>query len=142
MDRFANGLVNLNNQYLKDESLPLELRNGVKVAVIDDGVDILHPTLLGRIVGGESFDSGYQDPNLRGGKSPFQHSVTGHGTLMAYMIWRICPMVEIMVCKLDVYHRQTHRGPVATFTPSSAADVRGFQFVIFPFSKASILDRQ
>lgn len=70
--------------------------NPVTVALIDDGADITHPELKGNNFPGKSFDL-YND-GLR--VSPFWTSDSGHGTLMARLIHRICPSAMIHIIKL------------------------------------------
>ncbi|CAI4212575.1 unnamed protein product [Parascedosporium putredinis] len=71
MDRFANGLVNLEGRY------PGKFPKGVIVAVIDDGVDVLHQALSGKVYAGESFDQGHCDPNLREANAPTSILIDG-----------------------------------------------------------------
>ncbi len=126
MDRFADGIFALNPpagfppDYLTNPTLPPELRKDVKVALIDDGVNLTHKAIANKIENGRSFDSVYDDPDLRGAPEPFHGSTTGHGTCMAYMIGRVCPNVKIFVCKLNVIRRGG--GEKANFTAKSAAD--------------------
>lgn len=76
---------------MKDASL-----NPITVALIDDGADITHPELKGNKFPGKSFDL-YND----GWRvSPFWASASGHGTLMARLIHRICPSAMIYIIKL------------------------------------------
>lgn len=70
--------------------------NPVTVALIDDGTDITHDELKGNNFPGKSFDL-YND----GWRvSPFWASASGHGTLMARLIKRICPSAMIYTIKL------------------------------------------
>lgn len=125
MDAFAQGIQMLKapggfpDGYLTHGSLPPELSKEVRVALIDDGADFMHRAIKNILDNGRSFDSGFDDFDGIGGPGPFHGSTTGHGTLMAYMIGRVCPKVKIFVCKLDVLRD----GPKASFTAKSAADV-------------------
>ncbi|KAK4163264.1 hypothetical protein QBC43DRAFT_319804 [Cladorrhinum sp. PSN259] len=137
MDTFAQGIQMLKapsgfpDGYLTHDSLPPELSKEVRVALIDDGADFMHRAIKNILDNGRSFDSGFEDFDGIGGPGPFHGSTTGHGTLMAYMIGRVCPKVKIFVCKLDV----VRDGPKASFTAKSAADAvefavkRGFDII-------------
>ncbi|KAJ4111451.1 hypothetical protein NW768_011804 [Fusarium equiseti] len=125
MDDFVSGMDNLEfpdrfaDKYQKDESLPLPLRQDVTVALIDDGVDLMHKGISGNIGTGRSFGNAFEDQDLSGAPQSFHASATGHGTCMAQMITRMCPKVKIFVCKLD-FIRQ-HAGK-PSFTAKSAAE--------------------
>ncbi|KAK3983956.1 hypothetical protein QBC44DRAFT_302234 [Cladorrhinum sp. PSN332] len=140
MDTFSEGIQSLKppsdftGKYLDHDGLPSELRKEVRVALIDDGADFMHQPIKGFLENGRSFqsDDGYDDLDGRGRptSSSFHGSTTGHGTLMAYLIGRICPTVKIFVCKLE-----TEGGHGASFTAKSAADAvefavkRGFDII-------------
>ncbi|KAM0565038.1 hypothetical protein ACHAP9_008779 [Verticillium nonalfalfae] len=68
----------------------------VVVALIDDGVDMHDQSLQGKILDGQTFDHG-DDFRVR----PYWVSEKGHGTVMANMICRVCPMVKIVAIRLD-----------------------------------------
>jgi hypothetical protein len=68
----------------------------VVVAVIDDGVDNTTQRLIGSILTGRTYGS---DPNGER-LSPWYVSENGHGTVMASMIHRVCPMVKIYPIRL------------------------------------------
>ncbi|KAL1847089.1 hypothetical protein Daus18300_014059 [Diaporthe australafricana] len=70
--------------------------NPITVALIDDGADITHPELKDNNFPGKSFDH-YKD---RWRVAPFWESASGHGTLMARLIHRICPSATIHIIKL------------------------------------------
>lgn len=92
----------------------------VKVALIDDGTDITHPDLKGVKFPGKSFHH-YQDGSTWR-VSPYWDSSSGHGTLMARLIHRICPSAVIHIIKL-----QTFGGDGSTklqINPDSAVSVR------------------
>ncbi|KAL7793940.1 subtilisin-like protein [Trichoderma afarasin] len=74
-----------------------DFESDVVVALIDDGVDRLDNTLSGQILEGKSFD--YHDGQVR---PPFS-SARGHGTVMASMILRVCPMAKIYPIRLKTY---------------------------------------
>ncbi|KAG5761608.1 hypothetical protein H9Q72_010296 [Fusarium xylarioides] len=76
----------------------------VEVALIDDGVDIMHPDLndtRDRTFLGQSFDhhNGGSTPRV----PPYWSSSSGHGTLMARLIHKICPSAIIHVIKLQTF---------------------------------------
>jgi hypothetical protein len=74
-----------------------EALNATTVAVIDDGVTIPHHESAGKVFSGKSF-SVYDDGwRVR----PYWSSDTGHGTLMARLIHRVCPKAHIDVIKLQ-----------------------------------------
>lgn len=130
MDTFAGAvrrvqeerLQNFPEDYLTCQTLPKELSKDVTVALIDDGVDSMHPAISKNLVGGKSFDSGFGPRDRLGSPAPFHGSETGHGTFMAYMIQRVCPSVKIFVYKLDVRGKDKF-GDAVTFTAKNAADV-------------------
>ncbi|KAI1505744.1 hypothetical protein F5X99DRAFT_367585 [Biscogniauxia marginata] len=86
----------------------------VKVALIDDGADIMHSELRGKKSLGKSFD--YYNGGWR--VSPFWDSASGHGTLMARLIHRICPSAVIYIVKLKTI--QTANSRKIQIDPKSA----------------------
>lgn len=75
--------------------------NPVEIALIDDGTDITHPDLKGMKISGKSFHHYYEGSTWR--VSPYWDSSSGHGTLMARLIHRICPSAIIHVIKLQTF---------------------------------------
>nr|RBQ96893.1 hypothetical protein FVER53263_04444 [Fusarium verticillioides] len=76
----------------------------VEVALIDDGVDFMHPDLndtRDRTFLGKSFD--YRDEHPTPRVPPYWSSPSGHGTLMARLIHKICPSAVIHVIKLQTF---------------------------------------
>ncbi|KAJ4256271.1 hypothetical protein NW762_009351 [Fusarium torreyae] len=73
----------------------------VEVALIDDGTDITHPDLKGMKFPGKSFHDYQEGSTWR--VSPYWDSASGHGTLMARLIHRICPSAIIHVIKLQTF---------------------------------------
>ncbi|KAK1254757.1 hypothetical protein MKX08_008752 [Trichoderma sp. CBMAI-0020] len=99
MDKFRGALKSM---------LPLETlspKHRVRVALIDDGVNLGSVDMYGGIVNvtGLSFH-----PSDRQTENPWHCSSGGHGTIMANMILRINPWVELFVIKLHcgVSHNQ------------------------------------
>ncbi|KAL7933306.1 hypothetical protein V8C35DRAFT_305479 [Trichoderma chlorosporum] len=76
------------------------LKEDVIVALIDDGVDSCDPAFAGRVIEGKTFD--YQE----GGVGQHYISARGHGTEMARMILKACPMASIYSIRL-----KTHLSP-------------------------------
>lgn len=88
--------------------------------MIDDGIDVIDLDTYGNRVqaAGDSFF-----PSINGAKRPWNHTIMGHGTIMANMIARINPMVSLAVLKLwdelapegtrIIYPRQPPRRSVA-----------------------------
>ncbi len=80
--------------------------------MIDDGVNLDIPTVAGKVIGGSTFDRGDPDEN---GPSPYFISSSGHGTVMADMICRVCPMTaKLYVFKLETYLNQDPLGQSQT----------------------------
>lgn len=68
----------------------------VKVAVIDDGVMLDHPSIELNIEAGETF---YRNDD--GSWPGWYQSTHGHGTQMALLICEMCPHVKLYIAKLD-----------------------------------------
>lgn len=68
------------------------------MALIDDGVDLLQPALEKRVKAGISFTTYFSSDTLT---KPYYLSSLGHGTLMAKLISRVCPMAELYVARID-----------------------------------------
>ncbi|KAL6402302.1 hypothetical protein AUP68_14774 [Ilyonectria robusta] len=89
------------------------LQKPVVVALIDDGVDSCDPAFSGRVIEGVTFD--YQDR----GVGQYYISGRGHGTEMARMICKVCPMASIYSIRLKT-HSSPDRGH-STIDAASAA---------------------
>ncbi|PYI33496.1 hypothetical protein BP00DRAFT_117362 [Aspergillus indologenus CBS 114.80] len=89
MDNFADFIQNIRP--------PTGWKEDVRVALIDDGVDIEEKTLRGKIIGGRSFCPRDYAQNLQ---RSFYVSGSGHGTVMASLICRVCPTAKLFVVKL------------------------------------------
>ncbi|KAF8462775.1 peptidase S8/S53 domain-containing protein [Kalaharituber pfeilii] len=83
-------------------------RRPIKVAVIDDGIDALYndEQFANTLVGGESFCTGPY-------RKPYFFSSTGHGTLMADLVQRVCPKVKLYVARLDEIQGENKMQPTA-----------------------------
>ncbi|KAM0544667.1 hypothetical protein ACHAPJ_011728 [Fusarium lateritium] len=71
-----------------------EIEKEVIVALIDDGVDMLDTALSDQILDGKTFD--FHDERVGHAFA----SAKGHGTVMANMILRVCPMAKIYPIRL------------------------------------------
>ncbi|RAK81430.1 S8 family peptidase [Aspergillus fijiensis CBS 313.89] len=89
MDKFADFIQNIHS--------PAGSMEGIRVALIDDGVDIEEKTLRGKIVGGRSFSPREHAQNLQ---RSFYVSGGGHGTVMASLVCRLCPAAKLFVVKV------------------------------------------
>ncbi|CEI63692.1 hypothetical protein FVEN_g6813 [Fusarium venenatum] len=78
-----------------DNQILSSLRKDVIVALIYDGVDTLDPTFSNQFVEGKTFD--YQGDD---GVGQYYVSANDHGTDMARMILKVCPMARIYSIKL------------------------------------------
>lgn len=67
---------------------------GVTVAVLDTGVDLSHPALAGRLVGGFDFVDGDSVPQEVGNQT--DHPAYGHGTHVAGIVALVAPDAHIM----------------------------------------------
>ncbi|KAI0099322.1 hypothetical protein GGR51DRAFT_396279 [Nemania sp. FL0031] len=99
MDTFADEIQNVEVPPTQHD----KLKKDITVALIDDGVNISVPTVAGKVVGGATFDRGGPDEN---GPSPYFLSASGHGTVMADMICRVCPTAKLYVFKLETHATQ------------------------------------
>ncbi|KAJ5644510.1 hypothetical protein N7507_010521 [Penicillium longicatenatum] len=88
----------------------------VKIAIIDDGIDISRGDFFHQVQNGESF---HQLDDFFGRRGGFYVPSGEHGTWMAQCISKVCPMAKLYIAQLE-----TIRGPGGqrTFTPQSAAD--------------------
>lgn len=119
MDHFADMIQNIWSWALKQKlQQHNDLQKPVEVALIDDGVDLYHERLRGKISGGKSFDYGFQSENrIR----PYWVSERGHGTVMADMMCRVCPIAKIYVIRLETHDDPNNQK--ARIVPRSAAKV-------------------
>ncbi|OTA94921.1 hypothetical protein M434DRAFT_394279 [Hypoxylon sp. CO27-5] len=74
-----------------------KVEEDVVVALIDDGVDVFDSAFSGQILEGKSFD--FHNHKVR---PPFS-SAKNHGTVMASMILRVCPMAKIYPIRLKTF---------------------------------------
>jgi hypothetical protein len=97
MAPFWNSTVTdfLNSKH--NQNTPDGLEGNVVLALIDDGVDMFDTPQTNQILEGKSFD--FHDEKVR----PSFSSANGHGTVMASMILRVCPMVKVYPIRLKTY---------------------------------------
>ncbi|KAL6859365.1 hypothetical protein J3F83DRAFT_749926 [Trichoderma novae-zelandiae] len=131
MDKFAAGidLIDMERTHPPDIFV-----DDVRVALIDDGVEITNRNLTNRVYNGWTCDTGYEGNGLEGIPRPYTNSETQHGTFMASTICRICPRAKIFVFRLDVVSAPGER---AHFTAKSAADA--LELAIDPHRKFDII---
>ncbi len=89
----------------------------IKIAVIDDGIDTALDDFTGKIQVGESF---YRLSELTGRRGAYYVPSGPHGTLMAQLICRVCPMVKLYIAQLEVLPGQDG---ARSFTIDSATEV-------------------
>jgi hypothetical protein len=133
MGKFANYVASLNERLKKSAKSSADQTTGdhdvesrntrqsvtsnehVVVALLDDGVDFYDEDFSGRSLDGYSFD--HQDGSM-GQKFT---SADGHGTTMAKMIYKVCPMASIYSIRLKT-HPGSDGGP-RTIDDDSVASV-------------------
>lgn len=93
----------------------------IKIAVIDDGIDTALDDFTGKIQVGESF---YRLSELTGRRGAYYVPSGPHGTLMAQLICRVCPVVKLYIAQLEVLPGQDGR---RSFTVESATEVRDIE---------------
>ena len=92
MDEFAD--------FMQNFKPPNASYEPIKIALIDDGVDMKEDALHGKVLGGRSFCMRDEEQNLN--RSYYVKS-GGHGTAMASLICRVCPHAKLIVLKLEEY---------------------------------------
>jgi hypothetical protein len=102
--RFAGEMTSFWSSTVKDylesrnnRGIPEGLESDVVLALIDDGVDMFDTPQTNQILEGKSFD--FHDGKVR----PSFSSAKGHGTVMASMILRVCPMIKVYPIRLKTY---------------------------------------
>lgn len=120
MDEFAT--------FIQNVDLDTSRLNGVEprpivVALIDDGLDINEQSVVDKVIGGRSFRN---QNNLN---APYWATSGFHGTVMASLICRVCPMVQLYVLRLDEYSAK-EQGK-RQITAKSAEKVRSTPVSIF-----------
>jgi hypothetical protein len=102
--RFASEMDHLWKQTIakflqsgRNQTEPRGIEKDVVIALIDDGVDIFDSSLSDQILQGKSFD--FHDGKVQ----PPYSSAMGHGTVMASMILRVCPMAKVYPIRLKTF---------------------------------------
>ena len=103
--RFAGEMTTFWDKTVKDYHDSIQNRptadgpeSDVVVALIDDGINKFDPLLeANQVLDGKSFD--FHDGMVK----PFYSSTRGHGTIMASMILRVCPMAKIYPIRLKTF---------------------------------------
>ncbi|KAI1156417.1 hypothetical protein F4825DRAFT_475545 [Nemania diffusa] len=100
MTDFKRLLNEAEANFLRTENRKIEdeISEPIKVALIDDGVNISE--LEYTPIGGRSFCPRTEDKSRN---FPYYVSSSGHGTVMASQIYRICPRAQLYVLKLEDY---------------------------------------
>jgi hypothetical protein len=92
MDKFVSFIVNLPKT--------VKPQTDVRVAIIDDGTDFMQQGHFNdSIKEGRSFFTKQNENHTR--IVPYYFSSTGHGTLMAEYVLRICPKAHLYIARLD-----------------------------------------
>ncbi|KAF3766654.1 subtilisin-like protein, partial [Cryphonectria parasitica EP155] len=113
---------NRKDRYAKKLKGAQQLASPVTVALIDDGVDLVDPSFQDRLYEGKSlsFDLiGENDPKTSQRVHSYHHSEGGHGTVMANLIFRVCPMAKLYIIRIET-HR--NREGQSRFVTRSAAE--------------------
>ena len=118
MKDFRQLLFDAENYLEKDRGLKMEssIDEPIQVALIDDGINF--DKLEYNPIGGRSFCTRDTDQNLN---FPYYKSSTGHGSIMASQIYRICPRTQLYVLKLEDH---VSKSSTRQITARSAAQVR------------------
>ncbi|KAI0119517.1 hypothetical protein F4814DRAFT_458739 [Daldinia grandis] len=90
----------------KNQSTQERIEDDVIIALIDDGVDMFDATLDNHVLEGKSFD--FHNEKVR---PPFS-SARGHGTVMASMILRVCPMAKVYPIRLKTYQNENGKNTI------------------------------
>ncbi|KAF3764286.1 hypothetical protein M406DRAFT_71164 [Cryphonectria parasitica EP155] len=85
------------------------------VALIDDGVDTFDKAFTGQVLEGKSLD-------YHNGLRPPYSSARGHGTVMASMILRVCPMAKIYPIRLKIFATADSRNQIVMDSAAQAIE--------------------
>lgn len=89
----------------------ITMKEPIRIAVIDDGVNSFDPTIDSKVIGSTSFSYRDEEQTL---VNPYYVFNEGHGIAMAGFVPRICSNVEIYALRLDEYSvEQGQRYPTA-----------------------------
>jgi hypothetical protein len=89
----------------------------VKIAIIDDGIDTGFDDFTDRVQVGESF---CRLGELSGHRGVYYVPSGPHGTVMAQLICKICPVAKLYIAQLEVLPGQHGQ---RSFTTESAIEV-------------------
>lgn len=104
-------------KYLAEANRDLNIAP-VKIAIIDDGINPTLNIFNDRVKRGESFHQ--LSENYNGRRGSFYVPSGPHGTLMAQLVCKVCPMVQLYIAQLEVFRGQQGQ---RSFRAESAADV-------------------
>ncbi|KAK4083567.1 uncharacterized protein Triagg1_1229 [Trichoderma aggressivum f. europaeum] len=116
MDEFADIMEAVEQQPDSASKDIQKSTHPIRVALIDDGVKTSYAGLDNNIHTGRSGWQQPDSPTIQTENSQWEHfrgynsSHTGHGTVMAYYIKRVCPRVSLYVAKLDCKPRRGGAG--------------------------------
>lgn len=97
---------------------------GVRVAIIDDGTEIMQSAeFRNNIKDGRSFSTRFDHRRNHHRTAPYYFSHSGHGTVMAQYILRVCPMADLYIARLDCGVSPDANKPGIHPTIASAAKV-------------------
>ncbi|KAI1115066.1 hypothetical protein F5Y14DRAFT_144488 [Nemania sp. NC0429] len=101
-----------------------DLAEPIVVALIDDGVDVLEPSLQGKLFEGKTLSYDLLDGNepTDQREHAFWESSGGHGTVMASMIFRICPMAKLYVIRMETHFDSEKRGRIVARSAAEAVN--------------------
>jgi len=94
MDKFVSFITNLPDE--------IKSQPAVRVAIIDDGIDSMQPGIKDSIEDGVTFYT--QREKFVNRTNPYYFSSTGHGTLMAQLVLRVCPKAQLYIARLNQGH--------------------------------------
>ncbi len=80
-----------------DEAHRITRGSGIRIAVLDSGIDASHPALAGRLLRGFDFVDGDNNPSEKGDPAS---STYGHGTHVAGILAQIAPEARIMPMRI------------------------------------------
>ncbi|KAK4447194.1 hypothetical protein QBC34DRAFT_410078 [Podospora aff. communis PSN243] len=75
-----------------------QLSRNIKIAVIDDGINIADENIGGKVVGGQSVSISNSEP---GKGVPYYESTRGHGTQVAKFILKVFPLADLYSFRLQ-----------------------------------------
>ncbi|KAI0857380.1 hypothetical protein F4860DRAFT_489975 [Xylaria cubensis] len=125
MDSFRDEMIPVwkeaQKRAIKDSSKEL-FAQPITVALIDDGVDVLEPSLQGKLIDGKtlSYDLPLGNEPTEQREHAFWESSGGHGTVMANMIFRVCPMARLYVIRMETHIDGENRSRITAHSAAEA----------------------